>query len=128
MKRFLKAGLVLALIGSGVVSQAATELVIATVNNGHMIEMQKLTPFFEKANPDIKRVMIEGNTDSVGSDAYNQKLSERRANSVKTYLTNKGINPGVLDSVGYGESRPVATNDTAEGRAKNRRVEFKVVE
>ena len=54
MKRFLKAGLVLALIGSGVVSQAATELVIATVNNGHMIEMQKLTPFFEKANPDIK--------------------------------------------------------------------------
>jgi len=81
-----------------------------------------------KQNPDIKRVMIEGNTDSVGSDAYNQKLSERRANSVKTYLTNKGINPGVLDSVGYGESRPVATNDTAEGRAKNRRVEFKVVE
>ncbi|REN21057.1 sugar ABC transporter substrate-binding protein, partial [Mycobacterium tuberculosis] len=47
MKRFLKAGLVLALIGTGVVSQAATELVIATVNNGHMIEMQKLTPFFE---------------------------------------------------------------------------------
>jgi hypothetical protein len=54
MKRFLKAGLVLALIGTGVVSQAATELVIATVNNGHMIEMQKLTPFFEKAYPDIK--------------------------------------------------------------------------
>ena len=70
----------------------------------------------------------EGNTDSVGSDAYNQKLSERRANSVRTYLTNKGINPSLLDSVGYGESRPVATNDTAEGRAKNRRVEFKVVE
>ncbi|MFS2206887.1 ABC transporter substrate-binding protein [Variovorax sp. Varisp36] len=54
MKRFLKAGLVLALIGTGALSQAATELVIATVNNGHMIEMQKLTPFFEKANPDIK--------------------------------------------------------------------------
>ena len=54
MTRFLKAGLVLPLIGTGVVSQAATELVIATVNNGHMIEMQKLTPFFEKANPDIK--------------------------------------------------------------------------
>ncbi|MET3374546.1 ABC-type glycerol-3-phosphate transport system substrate-binding protein, partial [Variovorax boronicumulans] len=54
MKRFLKAGLALALIGTGLVSHAATELVIATVNNGHMIEMQKLTPFFEKANPDIK--------------------------------------------------------------------------
>lgn len=53
MKRFLKAGLVLALAGAGL-AHAATELVIATVNNGHMIEMQKLTPFFEKANPDIK--------------------------------------------------------------------------
>ena len=53
MKRFVKAGLVLALAGAGI-AQAATELVIATVNNGHMIEMQKLTPFFEKANPDIK--------------------------------------------------------------------------
>lgn len=51
MQRFLKAGLVLALAGTGLVAQAATELVIATVNNGHMIEMQKLTPFFEKANP-----------------------------------------------------------------------------
>jgi outer membrane protein OmpA-like peptidoglycan-associated protein len=72
--------------------------------------------------------MIEGNTDSVGSDQYNQRLSERRAASVKTYLVNKGVNAGILDTVGYGESRPVATNDTAEGRAKNRRVEFKVVE
>ncbi len=81
-----------------------------------------------KANPGIKRVMIEGHTDSIGSDAYNMKLSERRANSVRQYLTNKGIAPGMLDTVGYGESRPVATNDTAEGRAKNRRVEFKVVE
>ncbi len=54
MQRFLKAGLALAVIGVAGASQAATELVIATVNNGHMIEMQKLTPFFEKANPDIK--------------------------------------------------------------------------
>ncbi|HUD33189.1 MAG TPA: extracellular solute-binding protein, partial [Variovorax sp.] len=53
MKRFLKTGLALALAGMGL-AHAATELVIATVNNGHMIEMQKLTPFFEKANPDIK--------------------------------------------------------------------------
>ncbi len=54
MKRFLKAGLALAVVGAAGASHAATELVIATVNNGHMIEMQKLTPFFEKANPDIK--------------------------------------------------------------------------
>ena len=53
MKRFLKTGLALAFAGMGF-AHAATELVIATVNNGHMIEMQKLTPFFEKANPDIK--------------------------------------------------------------------------
>ena len=53
MKRFLKAGLVLAIAGTGL-AHAATELVIATVNNGHMIEMQKLTKFFEQANPDIK--------------------------------------------------------------------------
>ena len=81
-----------------------------------------------KSNPGIKRVMIEGNTDSVGSDQYNMRLSERRANSVRDYLVKKGVNPSILDTVGYGESRPVATNDTAEGRAKNRRVEFKVVE
>ena len=54
MQRFFKTGLVLALAGAGLVAQAQTELVVATVNNGHMIEMQKLTPQFEKANPDIK--------------------------------------------------------------------------
>ncbi len=81
-----------------------------------------------KANPGIKQVMVEGHTDSVGSDAYNMRLSERRSNSVREYLVKKGITPGLLDTVGYGESRPVATNDTAEGRAKNRRVEFKVNE
>lgn len=79
-----------------------------------------------KSNPGIKQVRIEGHTDSIGSDAYNQKLSERRANSVKQYLINKGISAGILDAVGYGESRPVASNETAEGRAKNRRVEFHV--
>jgi len=81
-----------------------------------------------KTTPGIKRVMIEGHTDSVGSDQYNMRLSERRANSVREYLIKKGISASQLDAVGYGESRPVATNDTAEGRAKNRRTEFKVVE
>ena len=74
----------------------------------------------------IQNVLIEGNTDSVGSDAYNMTLSERRANAVREYLIKKGIPANMLDSVGYGESRPVDTNETAEGRAKNRRVEFKV--
>ncbi|KAB2840238.1 OmpA family protein [bacterium] len=79
-----------------------------------------------KSNPSIKMVKIEGYTDSIGSDAYNMKLSQRRANSVKTYLVNKGIPASMLDAVGFGESKPVATNDTAEGRAKNRRTEFHV--
>ncbi len=71
------------------------------------------------------RVQIDGHTDSIGTDAYNQKLSERRANAVKDYLINKvGIEASRLKSVGYGESRPAFPNDTAENRAKNRRVEF----
>jgi outer membrane protein OmpA-like peptidoglycan-associated protein len=75
----------------------------------------------------ISKVMVEGNTDSIGSDAYNQKLSERRAMSVKNFLVKEGVPATMLDAVGYGESRPVATNDTAEGRALNRRTQFKVV-
>jgi len=68
---------------------------------------------------------VEGHTDSIGSDAYNQKLSDRRAKAVKDYLVNKGgINPARLTTVGYGESKPVASNATKEGQAKNRRVEL----
>ncbi len=74
----------------------------------------------------ISNVLIEGHTDSIGSDNYNMRLSERRANSVRNYLTNKQVPAGILDTAGFGESRPIATNTTAEGRAKNRRVEFKV--
>lgn len=81
-----------------------------------------------KSNPQIKKLQIEGHTDSIGSDAYNMKLSDRRANSVRQYLVNKGIDANRLVSVGYGESRPIATNKTAAGRAKNRRVEFNVIE
>ncbi|MGE0083876.1 MAG: OmpA family protein [Desulfococcaceae bacterium] len=70
-------------------------------------------------------VEVEGHTDSVGSDAYNQKLSERRANAVRDYLVNKGgISPSRLTTVGYGEAKPATSNATKEGRAKNRRVEL----
>jgi OmpA-OmpF porin, OOP family len=74
------------------------------------------------------RFRISGHTDSVGSDAYNQGLSERRAKSVGDYLVEHGVQAQRLDAVGYGESRPVATNDTVEGRAKNRRVEIDPIE
>ncbi|MCY1294844.1 Outer membrane porin F [compost metagenome] len=70
---------------------------------------------------------VEGHTDSVGTDAYNQKLSERRADAVKDVLVNQyGVGAERVDSVGYGESRPVADNATADGRAVNRRVEAEV--
>lgn len=77
-----------------------------------------------------ERVVVEvaGHTDSTGSDAYNQGLSERRANAVKDYLTSKGVKASRLTARGYGESRPVASNDTKEGRAENRRVELIVLD
>jgi OOP family OmpA-OmpF porin len=75
-----------------------------------------------------KKVTIEGHTDAIGSDAYNEKLGMRRANSVKNYLVDKGIAGDTLTTESYGETQPVADNKTKEGRAMNRRVEFKVAE
>ncbi|WP_305882300.1 OmpA family protein [Desulfomicrobium sp. ZS1] len=71
-------------------------------------------------------IVVEGHTDSTGSDAYNQGLSERRAWSVQRLLVERGVNPSRITAMGYGESRPVATNDTPEGRQMNRRVEIRV--
>jgi len=73
-------------------------------------------------------VMIAvGHTDTVGADAYNEKLSVRRAEAVKKYLVSKGVEPNRVYTEGKGERQPVADNRTAEGRAKNRRVEIEVV-
>jgi outer membrane protein OmpA-like peptidoglycan-associated protein len=69
-------------------------------------------------------VEIAGHTDNVGKKAYNQKLSESRAQSVKTWLVNQGIDAKRITTKGYGFSKPMATNKTAEGKAKNRRIEF----
>lgn len=71
-------------------------------------------------------IVVEGHTDSTGSDAYNQGLSERRALSVQRLLVDRGVAPARISTVGYGEARPVATNDTPEGRQMNRRVEIRV--
>ncbi|MDH3591611.1 MAG: OmpA family protein [Planctomycetota bacterium] len=70
-------------------------------------------------------VEVGGHTDSRGSDAYNQSLSERRAKSVMDYLVSKGIDARRMTSRGYGEAEPIADNGTSEGRLKNRRVELK---
>ncbi|MBT3181359.1 MAG: OmpA family protein [Deltaproteobacteria bacterium] len=79
-------------------------------------------------NPQLGLVRVEGHTDWIGSDTYNQQLSERRANSVRNYLINKGIAPQRLQAAGYGESRPIADNNSVKGRARNRRTEFTVVQ
>ncbi|WP_048437815.1 outer membrane protein OmpA [Caenimonas sp. SL110] len=75
----------------------------------------------------LEVIIAVGHTDSVGSDAYNQSLSVRRAESVKAYLVTKGIEKNRVYTEGKGEKQPVADNKTSEGRAKNRRVEIEVV-
>ena len=76
-----------------------------------------------KTCPDVV-LNINGHTDGVGTAVYNQGLSERRAGAVREYLSNNGIPAGRLTAKGYGLSNPVASNDTREGRAKNRRVDL----
>ena len=76
----------------------------------------------------IKRIRIEGHTDSAGEDASNLRLSQTRADAVKAELIKRGIDPARMEAVGYGETRPLAPNTTARGRAENRRTEFNIVE
>ena len=80
-----------------------------------------------KDEPSIA-IAVEGHTDSIGTDSYNQKLSLRRATAVRDYLAAHGVDADRMTVEGFGESRPVASNDTAEGRAQNRRVELRVRE
>jgi outer membrane protein OmpA-like peptidoglycan-associated protein len=77
---------------------------------------------------DDRQVLIEGHTDSVGDDAYNMNLSQRRAEAVRTYLIDSGISPTRSVARGYGESRPVASNDNEAGRQQNRRVEIVILD
>ncbi len=97
----------------------------AQVRSESYSDIQNLADFM-KQYPQTSTV-VEGHTDSVGTDAYNQRLSERRANAVRDVLVNQyGVEANRVNSVGYGESRPVADNATEEGRAINRRVEAEV--
>ena len=80
-----------------------------------------------KERPDLK-VVVEGHTCNMGPEAYNQKLSERRAKSVYNYLIKNGVNADMLSTVGYGEMQPMADNKTRSNRELNRRVEFKIME
>jgi len=87
--------------------------------------LDKLVGIF-KEYPD-SNILIEGHTDSVGADDYNMGLSQRRAESVSSYLAGHGISSGRLTTKWYGESQPKGDNGTAEGRAQNRRVELAIV-
>lgn len=95
-----------------------------------------LKPEFRATLDKVAQSMVEypnslidvyGHTDSTGSDAFNQTLSESRARTVQNYLVSRGVAAARIRSQGFGETMPVASNDTAEGRAKNRRVEIKIV-
>lgn len=88
-------------------------------------ELDKIVDFLNEGT--VSLIEISGHTDNEGSDAVNEKLSLERAQSVVNYLVSKGINPQMLQAAGYGESKPLDTNNTPEGRSKNRRVEFLVL-
>lgn len=81
-----------------------------------------------KDNPHIKKIAIEGHASSDGNDDFNMKLSDDRSKSVMKYLVEHGIDEKTLTAKGYGETKPIADNETEEGRIKNRRVEFNIIE
>jgi outer membrane protein OmpA-like peptidoglycan-associated protein len=89
-------------------------------------ELQKVVRFLAE-NPSV-RIEISGHTDNTGLAAYNQKLSENRALTVRNFLINSGIDPSRIRARGYGAERPVAINDTPEGRQQNRRIEFRILD
>ncbi|MEM6522202.1 MAG: OmpA family protein [Bacteroidota bacterium] len=98
----------------------------ATFKDDSYTELNKLEAMVAQ-NPGMT-IEISGHTDNIGAKAYNKSLSQRRANAVKNYLINKGIDARRITSIGYGEERPLASNDDErEGRELNRRVEFKVI-
>lgn len=96
-----------------------------TLKSESYVELNKVVDFL-KANPHVE-IEISGHTDSKGSDEYNANLSQGRSQSVVDYLVSQGIDRARLSAHGYGESKPIDTNETEEGRANNRRVEFTVV-
>jgi outer membrane protein OmpA-like peptidoglycan-associated protein/opacity protein-like surface antigen len=79
-----------------------------------------------KSNPDWTRLKVSGHADSIGATDFNQTLSENRANAVKRYLRSKGVPASSVTTIGYGETKPIDTNNTPEGRQNNRRVEFEI--
>jgi OOP family OmpA-OmpF porin len=96
----------------------------AIIKQGYYKDIDDLAKVM-KDYPDLK-VVIEGHTDNIGTAAYNKKLSQERAEAVKKYMVEKGIDANRITPEGFGFDRPIASNDTEEGRQKNRRVEAAV--
>ena len=88
---------------------------------GELSELSKILNKYEDTN-----ILLEGHTDSTGSEEYNLDLSKKRAQSVANYLATQNVNPTRFTIMGYGESQPIAGNETVEGRAQNRRVEVAI--
>ena len=101
---------------------ATDQSYIATGFNDTLNAIAKVMNKYEKTY-----LSVEGHTDSTGQDSYNMNLSRERAQSVKAYLANQDIMAARISTSGFGETRPIATNDTANGRAQNRRVEIQIV-
>jgi OmpA-OmpF porin, OOP family len=80
------------------------------------------------ASNKIRKILVEGHTDDVGRDSSNMRLSQKRADAVRKYLVNKGVNAEVLDAIGFGETRPLVKGKSRDARSANRRVEFKIIE
>ena len=80
-----------------------------------------------KDNPQVEQICVEGHTDSTGSPDFNRKLSQQRAESVAKYLSSKGVKAARMEPKGFGPDRPVADNESEQGREANRRVEFNIL-
>jgi outer membrane protein OmpA-like peptidoglycan-associated protein len=113
-------------VGEGIVVDFEEKILFgydrADLSASSEASLEKLVTIL-KEYPDTN-IEVQGHTDSKGSDNYNQRLSERRANSVSSYLRNKGVSPSRLTTKGYGENAPIASNDSDDGRSQNRRVTF----
>ncbi len=97
----------------------------ATLLPGSQAEIQRVANVLRQY-PETT-IQIAGHTDSQGNDVYNQELSERRARAVRSALVGMGVDAQRITTIGYGESRPIASNDTASGRQQNRRVEVRII-
>jgi outer membrane protein OmpA-like peptidoglycan-associated protein len=115
-------------VGEGIVIEFTSDVLFAfdaaNLKPAARDNLDKLVIILNKY-PDTN-IEIHGHTDSKGAEAYNQTLSERRTNTVSSYLVNKSIDNQRLTSIGYGETQPKYSNETADGRSRNRRVEFAI--